>query len=136
MEKTLLTLKWGVSRGVNSYGYILCTLYANGKKEIQTNGVGYDMAGTVLGSYLKRYYLPRIIKLKGNHGGMDDGTGYYGLMYYHATTGERSKTYKDGYGVSLDDACGWSAMVRIADAIGLNIENLSKDNYLLTDTKA
>lgn len=134
MDKKILTIKWGKSRGVNTYGYAICTLYANGKKETTTKGGGYDMKGTVLGEYLKRYYLPRIMTLTGNYGSMDDGSGHYGLMYYHPTTSERSKVYKEGYGVSLDGGCGWNAMVSIAHAIGIEIEYMG-DAFLLIDTQ-
>ena len=132
-KQTLLRFKWGTSRSVNTYGYTVCTLYANGKKEISTNGGGYDMMGTVLAGYIKRYYLPRLLTLTGNHGSLDDGTGFYGLMFADPTTGKWSKTYQEGFGVSLDGMCGWSSITRIADAIGLEIVQLEKDHYLLTD---
>lgn len=135
MKQTLLRIKWGVSRGINSYGYTLCTLYADGKKEVQTNGVGYDMKGTVLATYIKRYYLPRLLKLTGNHGSQDDGKGFYGLMFYDNKVMKWEKKYKEGFAVSLDGACGWSSIMTIANAIGLKIERMEDDIYLLTDNR-
>lgn len=135
-KPTLIRIKWGTSRGRNTYGYTICTLYANGKKEISTNGGGYDMQGTVLARYIVRYYLPRLLTLTGNHGSEYDGTGFYGLMFY-GRDGSRSKVYRgEADAVSLDGACGWSSMIQIAEAIGLEIKYLEENHYLLTDKRA
>lgn len=91
------------------------------------------MAGTVLGAYLKKRYAERIQALTGNHGSMDDGTGYYGLMFYDKETHKGSKTHGPNTYMSLYGACGWNSMVRIANAIGVDVEYLEKDNYLLTE---
>ena len=131
MTRDTLQFKYGISRGRNSYGYRIVSLYVNGKKEFSTSGGGYDMQGTVLAQYIERYHLPKLLTLKGNHGSLDDGTGYYGLMFWD-NEGKRHKDYKDGYAVDPDGACGWSSIITIADAIGVKIENVVEDVYTAT----
>lgn len=53
---TVLTVKWGVSRGRDTYGYTLCSLYADGTKVAACNGGGYDMRGTVIGNWIARAF--------------------------------------------------------------------------------
>ena len=52
MENIILEFKWTVSRGRNTYGYNICTLYANGKKVSKCNGGGYDMEGVCLAMFI------------------------------------------------------------------------------------
>ncbi len=146
MEKTtVLKFKYGTSKGRDTYGYTIVTLYANGERVARTCGGGYDMRGTCLGSFIKKNYLERLKTLKGNTGSMDDGTGYYGLTFYK-NDGERLqnlKQFEEGASISLDGACGENEMVRIAEAIGLKLEQVklggggprSEDwGYILIDT--
>lgn len=58
-----LYIKWGTSRGRDTYGYTTCTLRENGEKIAACNG-GYDMRGTVFGNWLARTYTDRLRKLK------------------------------------------------------------------------
>lgn len=59
-----LEFKWTVSRGRDSYGYNICTLYADGRKVARCNGGGYDMKGTCLGNYLVSHFADRLRLLK------------------------------------------------------------------------
>jgi hypothetical protein len=119
----VLTFQYSVSKGINTYGYNIVTLYADDKKVARVNGGGYDMRGTCLGEYIKANYIDRLKTLKGNHGSGDDGTGYYGLTFYKTDHGkyEYSKEYQERYNISLDGACGENCMVGIANAIGLDM---------------
>lgn len=48
-----LTIRWGTSRGVNSYGYTTCSLRnQRGQRVAYCNGGGYDMRGTVIGNWI------------------------------------------------------------------------------------
>lgn len=142
-KATILTFKYTTSKGRDTYGYNIVSLYANGQRVARTCGVGYDMRGTCLGQYIKDNYLERLKTLKGNHGSMDDGAGYYGLTFYQKedATGKyiNIKSYEEGATVSLDGACGENEMVRIAGAIGLNLESVQVGpndwGYILTDSK-
>lgn len=64
VETTGLEFRWTVSRGRDTYGYNICSLYANGRKVAACNGGGYDMKGTVLGTYLARAYADRLRALR------------------------------------------------------------------------
>lgn len=57
---TTLEFKWTVSRGRETYGYNICSLYVDGCKVASCNGGGYDMRGTALGRYIARAYADRL----------------------------------------------------------------------------
>ena len=146
-KATILSFKYTTSKGRDTYGYTIVTLYANGERVARTCGGGYDMRGTCLGSYIKAQYLDRLKALKGNTGSLDDGTGFYGLTFYKvvkdADENDRHvsiKSYEDGAKISLDGACGERSIVSIADAIGLNLESVqtlpNEWGYILTDNQA
>lgn len=59
-----LEFRWSVSRGRETAGYNICSLYVDGKKVASTCGGGYDMQGTVLGSYIAGAFADRLLKLK------------------------------------------------------------------------
>ena len=136
-----LEFKWTVSRGQNTYGYNICSLYVNGEKKTSCNGGGYDMQGTALADYLQEKYQERLLKIKSRadsiwnskkntHGKNEKGNSLYGMTYY--------STEKE---ISLLGGCGFNCMQRIAECIGIEIKYLrTKTNdgsiYLLTDKKA
>lgn len=139
-KSTVLSFKYTTSKGRDTYGYNIVSLYANGERVARTCGGGYDMRGTCLGQYIKANYIERLKALTGNHGSMDDGTGFYGLMFTvkDGETYKRVKNYEEGAIVSLDGACGIDCMVRIADAVGVKLESVkiapNEWGYILTDT--
>ena len=59
-----LYIKWGTSRGRDTYGYTTCTLRENGTKLAACNGGGYDMRGTVFGGWLAVAYREKLLTLK------------------------------------------------------------------------
>jgi hypothetical protein len=61
-ERTL-EIKWTTSKARDSYGYDVCTLFVNAEKAARCNGGGYDMKGTVLGTWLARAFSDRLLKL-------------------------------------------------------------------------
>lgn len=61
---TTLEFKWTESRGRDTYGYTICTLYVDGRKVARCNGGGYDMKGTCFGSWLASAYADRLNALK------------------------------------------------------------------------
>ncbi len=92
-----LEFKWTVSRGRDTYGYNICTLYADGRKVSQCNGGGYDMEGTCLGNFIASHYADRLLKLTESQfpertewqGTFKDGKrvslgrGFYGLSFHN-----------------------------------------------------
>ena len=132
-----LVFKWTVSRSRNTYGYNICSLWVDGHKVASCDGGGYDMQGTCLADYLMGEYKDRIIKLPAQYGSNDKGKGFYGLSYYK--NGKKRRVYSDGTSVSLDGACGFSSVERIAKRIGLDLRYVhgSKNEtiYTLKDKK-
>jgi hypothetical protein len=61
-QKTL-EFRWTVSRGRDTYGYNICSLYVDGRKAASCNGGGYDMQGTSLGNWIARNYADRLLAL-------------------------------------------------------------------------
>ena len=149
----LLVWRWTTSRARNSYGWNICTLYADGEKVGSTCGGNYDMMGTAFGEFLENTYHDRLLKLHhragsrysispsgeykrlttkkphrwSNHGEL------YGLTAYYKR-GEK-KPFK----MSLDGATGTESMWKIARKIGLSRkyhgETKSTTTYTLTDKK-
>lgn len=60
-----LTIKWGTSRGRDTYGYTTCTLRnKRGDKVAGCNGGGYDMRGTVIGNWVAATFPNELLALK------------------------------------------------------------------------
>ena len=59
-----LSFRWTVSRARNTAFYNICTLWVDGKRDASCIGGGYDMRGTVLGSWIARRFADRLLKLK------------------------------------------------------------------------
>lgn len=62
--KKVLKFKWGVSRGRDTYGYNICSLYVDSEKVSSCNGGGYDMKGTALGNWFVEAYKKELVSLK------------------------------------------------------------------------
>lgn len=140
MKTTQIQVKHGTSRGADTYGYGLLTLYADGVKASRTCGGGYDMLGTVFGEYISNEYHNRLIDLTPNYGSLDNTKGFYGLVIWDKDN-KLVHHYTEGCHVYIDGACGYSCVERIAEAIGLTIERLghldtnTTSAYLVTDSK-
>ncbi len=100
MKQKFLTFKWTVSRGRNTYGYNICSLYVDGTKVTSCNGGGYDMEGTCLGDWLEKQFKEEIKTL--------DLDKYYGLLEHEGVR-------------YLDGACGFSSMEKVAYALGYKL---------------
>lgn len=138
----ILSFKYGTSRGVNTYGYNIVTLYANGKKVARTCGGGYDMRGTCLGQYIEKNYLEELKALNANYGSLDtyEPRGHYGLIISNPKTGKRENVYQDGFRIYVDGACGEDCMRRLLETIGVQLESVqitpNEWGYILTDNQA
>lgn len=110
MKQFNLEIRWSISRGRDTHGYNICTLW-DYNQPYRTLGGGYDMTGTVFAQWLKANYLPLIVEKLGSN--MKDGNhpDYYGFSFYGL---------KNSY--HLDGACGLDCMVTIAKAIGLEVK--------------
>lgn len=115
-----LVLSWSVSKGRDTYGYNICRLDdRNNGKRYRTIGGGYDMIGTVFGEWLQENYQEQLLNIKDKshriyNSTLNDNTNpvnFCGMTY-----NVKNNT------VSLDGACGIESMIRIAEAIGLEVE--------------
>lgn len=109
-----LDLRWTISRGRDTYGYNICSLW-DGDKKYSCLGGGYDMTGTVFAHFLKDNFLDKIIATCKPH--CQDQDSFYGFFH-------RNGNYY------LDGACGLSCMLEIAKAIGLEVKHLYGKNRL------
>ena len=132
MEK-VLKFKWTVSRGRDTYGYNICSLYVDGNKVSSCDGGGYDMKGTALGNWITDIFQDKLRKLPANYGSGDNGNGFYGLSFYNDKTKKRqhrwSKNVDRAY---IDGACGFSSVQRILEAMKMNLKYIDGETYLLT----
>ncbi len=79
-----LVFKWGVSRGRDTYGYTICSLWVDDEKVAMCNGGGYDMKGTCFGNWVARRFEKELLKLEipwGTRNGKDVQE-YYGLTFH------------------------------------------------------
>lgn len=119
--------KYGVSKGQDSYGYNIVSLYVDGVKVAMSIGSGFDQHGSCLGNWLTNTYNIRLIKLPANYGSTDNKKGFYGLVHsenktykrLHKSKTSQTKTYCDG-------ACGQSSMFAIMHAIGIEMFRIEK----------
>jgi len=101
--QTYLKLKWSTSRGVDTYGYNICTLTDNNTdKKYRCMGGGYDMQGTVVGEWLESTFQDRLLAA--------DLRGMYGVRRIQVKSADK---------VSLDGACGVECMWAVAKKIGM-----------------
>jgi hypothetical protein len=166
LESFALLFKWTTSRGRDTYGYNICSLWVRERKEATTCGGGYDMKGKVLGDFIEKRFQDRLLKLHRRAGSRvsiaPEGSpaAKAGKGYKRLTTKARNKFrpvwdnhgelygmtayYKRGevkpYEISLDGACGVESMRRIGRAVGLSFSyqyaNASETVYLMTDKRA
>lgn len=117
-----LALSWSVSRGRDTYGYNICRLDDTSTGErFKCMGGGYDMVGSVFAQWLEACYQADLVALKDRANYTSTAAGefipanredsLYGMAYL-----------ENDNRISLDGACGLECMIRIAEAIGLEVE--------------
>lgn len=119
----VLEFRWTVSRGRETYGYNICSLWVDNSKVASCTGGGYDMAGTCLGEWMASAFLEQLKKLRANYGSRDTAKGFYGLRFWRGNKAVRK--YKEGDKVALDGGCGFESMRRILNKIGYTIREVA-----------
>lgn len=139
-----LHVTFGTSRGRDTYGYTLVTLRENGKVKARCNGGGYDMRGTVFADWLYAEYQAQLLELakisdrfpryvwnavKGEgssyvYPDRDKRESLYGGHFYINGSSDNRVPH-----VTLDGGCGFSSMVRIAEAIGLTVRQIDAGKH-------
>lgn len=132
-----LMFKWTISRGCDTFGYNICSLYVNEEKATNCKGGGYDMRGTVLADWMEETFPDQLKKLKGNSGSGDVSGGFYGLHFYNPSDKvyKMRKTAGKGCQAVLDGGCGIQSMENILHKIGFKIVwvggTKNQTNYML-----
>jgi hypothetical protein len=117
-----LILSWSTSKGRDTYGYNICRLDDRNKgQRFRTIGGGYDMIGTVFGQWLEANYQKELIEIS------QRAHTVYNQQLEWVTSDRSDRLYGMTYRViggriTLDGACGLECMIRIAEAIGLDVE--------------
>ena len=115
-----LSISWGTSRGRETYGYNICRLDdRNNGKRYRTCGGGYDMVGTVFGDWLVDVYQERLQALITTLPLEDCG---YAVAGYLRCKDMYGLTVSPKGNVTLDGACSINSMIRIAEALGLEVQ--------------
>lgn len=113
-------ISWAVSRGRDSYGYNICRAdsYVLGQR-FKTIGGGYDMIGTVIGKYIQTRFQTELLKLVSDN--QENSKPYvnewFQLSNFYGLTFRPSENR-----VSLDGGCGIESMLKIAVALGLEVQ--------------
>ena len=135
----LLVYKWTTCKSERSYGWNICSLYADGVKMSSTCGGGYDMQGTAFGDFIESEYQERLLKLHRRAGNRysispsgeykrlkavkrckkpwSAGVWYRGELY--GLTAYYKRGQKKPFKMSLDGGCGMESMKKIARNIGI-----------------
>ena len=116
-----LKLSWSISRGRDTYGYNIARLEdSRTGKRYKTCGGGYDMVGTIFADWLSDTYQQELLDIKSmSHYVFDYPAPLY-VKPINFLYGMRYDCVKDS--VTLDGGCGLESMLKIAEAIGLEIE--------------
>ena len=123
------SIKWSTSRARDTYGYTVATLYlnrynGNAEKVARCNGGGYDLAGTVFGSFIHRFFRDDLKKLASSNGSGDrwnHKNTFYGLSFWDHEHKKYRKYWRPGYVIFTDGGCGFSCMERIINAFGVRL---------------
>jgi len=110
----LLSFKWTVSKGRDTYGYNIVTLSVNGEKASRCDGGNYDMNGTCLAMWMQERFKEELLKFKYDEKGNSD---FYGLTFYNGKP-------------HLNGACGWESMEHVLKELGYYLENVNYKNSL------
>ena len=138
-NKYNLKFKWTTSRGRDTYGYNICSLFVNGEKVAACNGGGYDMQGTSLGDWIARKFKDQLLKFDQEFTGLkfhnpdwkpsqktldqEKKDGFVGLARYQDFHSASNKLPTEKHIIpSIDGACGFSSVVKIINQIGYTLE--------------
>ena len=115
-----LVISWSISRGRDTCGYNICRLddRKTGKR-YRTTGGGYDMIGTVFGDWLADVHQDKLNELFETNPSEDCG---YTVKGYRKIEHLYGLTLSPAGIASCNGACGINSMIRIAEAIGLDVQ--------------
>jgi len=117
----VLNLSFSTSRGRDTYGYNIVKLSDTATGEqFKCMGGGYDMIGTVLAKWLEANFQDELLAIKERAHSVYDGKL---LNYPHNPISLYGMTYDiPNNNISLDGGCGEDSIIKIAKALGLDVE--------------
>lgn len=120
-ENRYITVRYGTSRGRDTYGYTTCTLTVDGKgRRASCCGGGYSLTGACLGGWLQRDFADQLKAL--DLGRLTkSGINTYGLSFWDKSTGKNVARWKEGAILHVQGACGEDSMTRILRTLGYNL---------------
>jgi len=120
-ENRLVTVRYGISRGRDTYGYTTCTLTVDGKgRRASCCGGGYSLIGVCLGEWLRRDFADQLQAL--DLGRLaKSGIDTYGLSFWDKSTGKNIARWREGATLHVQGACGEITMRRILKVLGYNL---------------
>jgi hypothetical protein len=125
MKINHLAISWSISRGRDTYGYNICRLDSRQSgSRYKCSGGGYDMIGTVFGDWLESEYQRELVEFVKGLELQPYGNGISGIRVVKEEINPKfyGLFVKGDGSVYLDGACGISCMVRIAEALGLEVQ--------------
>lgn len=129
-EPITLTVRFGTSKGADTYGYTTCTASVDGKRLGSCNGGGYDLEGTAVAEAVSRLFPADVVRVAQKDA----------QATWNRTTGKREdRRHGNGspeglYGLTLikedgkpdratiDGGCGLDCVWRILKAMGYGRE--------------
>lgn len=139
-----LHFKRGTSKGRDTYGYTIVSLYIDGEKVSSCQGGGYDMQGTALADWMEFQFSEELKTLEPFHrigeGDNERQVGFYGLFVHVKGDNKYQPKWMEGAKLHLDGGCGFSSMESIIKALGYRLRYLRegrKDSgrYILEPVK-
>lgn len=140
----VLDIKWSVSRGRDTYGYSICSLWRGGRKLATCNGGGYDMTGTVVAEWFCREFQAKVWELRSRAstaryrrdiGGLVDHPEVLTSLLADRLTG-LEVIYTNSNCIEgkafIDGACGLRSVQRLIEACGFNVEEVYNRRGTLT----
>lgn len=132
-----LIFRWTVSRGRETYGYNICSLWMNGVKVSSCNGGGYDMEGTAFAQWIEGAFQDELVELAPRaHGAYAvDARGKYvarldawkpekGTPGFYGMTARMDGSTGAVHSVALDGGCGFDCIRAIVKAIGYGLRSV------------
>jgi hypothetical protein len=118
-----LKLSWSTSKDRDTYGYNICRLddSLTGKR-YETCGGGYDMIGTVFAEWLQDCFQSELMALKDRAYYVHDGHSLSTPARPDSFYGMYDNTQSKKGNITLDGGCGLESIIKIAKAIGLEIQ--------------
>jgi len=147
-----LKFKYTTSKGRDSYGYNICSLWVDGEKQASTCGGGYDMKGTALGNWIARKFEKELLKFNKSFYGLtfhdpnyqpskeclkeeekDELTKLLGSARLRDFHKQSSDLPTEKHTIpQLDGACGFESMTSILNNMNYYLKYIDGDNNTST----